>query len=169
MAMELEIERKFLIVKRPSYPPDEIHTIRQGYVARDNGNTVRIREKNGAFILNIKTPRMEHGGRHELEYEIPADEGQHLFDNIAHDPIIKTREIYHIDGLVWELDIFEGENAGLMVAEVELSSADQEIIKPDWIGPDVTQYGNFYNATIAYNPFKDWGVTYAALLEQLKE
>ncbi|MCC3860284.1 CYTH domain-containing protein [Pseudemcibacter aquimaris] len=169
MAIELEIERKFLITKRPPYPPDEIFNIRQGYVARDSGNTVRIREKNGKFILNIKTPRLDHGGRHELEYEIPADEGEHLFDSIAHDPILKTREIYEIDGLKWELDIFEGENSGLMVAEVELQSADQDINIPDWIGPDVTQYGNFYNATIAYHPFKDWGVTYAALLEQLRE
>ena len=167
--MELEIERKFLVLSKPDIKPNAVYKIRQGYVARDKGNTVRIREKNGIFILNIKTPRLESGGRHELEYEIPVDEGELLFANIAHDPIIKIREVYNIGDLKWEVDTFAGENQGLIIAEVELDSIDQDIDIPDWIGPEVTDIGNFYNATIARQPFSEWNMTYEVLLEQLKD
>ena len=166
--MEIEIERKFLVLSKPNIKPDAVYKIRQGYVARDNGNTVRIRQKNEAFILNIKTPRLESGGRHELEYEIPKEEGEVLFKYIGLDPIIKVREVFQIDGLKWEVDTFEGENQGLIVAEVELDSLDQSINIPEWIGPEVTHIRKFYNAKLAAHPFSKWKTKYDELLVALK-
>jgi len=166
--MEIEIERKFLVLSKPNVQPDAVYKIKQGYVARDNGNTVRIREKNGVFILTIKTPRLESGGRHELEYEIPKDEGELLFKYIAHEPIIKVREVFEIGTLKWEVDTFEGENQGLIVAEVELESLDQSIDIPEWIGPEVTHLKKFYNAKLAVYPFSNWNMNYKNLLKQLK-
>lgn len=166
MAMGVEIERKFLIVKKPDQKPDRIYKIRQGYIARENGNTVRIREKDDDYILSIKT-RNEGGGRNELEYGITSEEGQVLFSSIGHHAIIKTREIYEIEGHVWELDIFEGANKGLIIAEVELSALNEEVITPDWIGPEVTELSKFYNANLASTPFEGWRISYEALVERL--
>jgi len=166
MALGVEIERKFLIREKPDQKPDYIHKIRQGYIAREGGNTVRVREKDGNFILSIKT-RAERGGRNELEYAITEEEGEVLFSSISHYAIIKTREIYKIGPQKWELDIFEGVNKGLIIAEVELSRLDEEVTLPHWIGPEVTELSKFYNANIATTPFKKWRIGYDALVERL--
>lgn len=168
MALNVEIERKFLVLGKPNQKPDQIHQIRQGYIARENGNTVRIREKNAQFILCIKTQRST-GGRHELECEVNKQEGEMLFASIAHAPVVKTREVYKIDELIWEVDIFEGANKGLMIAEVELSSADQKINLPEWIGPEVTGLSKYYNANIANMPFDQWRIGYEALIERMSD
>ena len=166
MAIGIEIERKFLILRRPDEKPDRIHKIRQGYIARENGNTVRVREKDGEFILSIKT-KNTGGGRNELEYGITAQEGEVLFASIAHPAIIKTREVYEIGNHAWELDIFDGANKGLIIAEVELGSVNENVSLPDWIGPEVTELSKFYNANIATTPFDSWRISYQALLDRL--
>ncbi|MBT5185422.1 MAG: CYTH domain-containing protein [Kordiimonadaceae bacterium] len=168
MAMGLEIERKFLILNRPRSTPDQCHNIRQGYIAREGGNSVRIRQKNDRYILSIKTSH-EGGGRNELEYEISSDEGEVLFQSINHDPIVKTREVYNIGDLVWELDIFEGANHGLMIAEIELDELHQEIELPDWVGPEVTELSKFYNGSLSTMPFNKWRISYDALIERLSD
>lgn len=167
MVAGIEIERKFLVIGRPDHAPDKVHKIRQGYVARENGNTVRIRQKNNRYILSVKANH-KGIGRHELEYEIPEDEGEILFSILAHEPIEKTREIYRINGMIWELDIFAGANAGLMLAEVELESEDQHVQLPDWVGPEVTGLSKFYNANIATTPFSTWGITYQGLMDRMR-
>lgn len=168
MALNVEIERKFLVLRKPDKKPDQVHQIRQGYIARENGNTVRIREKNGRYILCIKTQRVT-GGRHELEYEVTKQEGDMLFASIAHAPVVKTREVYQIGELLWEVDIFEGANKGLMIAEVELKSADQLIDIPNWVGPEVTGLSKYYNANIANLPFDQWHIRYDALIERMSD
>ncbi len=166
MAASIEIERKFLVIGKPAQKPDDIHKIRQGYIARENGNTVRIREKDGLYILSIKTASSGIG-RHELEYEIPKEEGEILFSSLNHPPIIKTREIYEQGDVAWEVDIFDGENKGLIVAEVELKSEDQHVDLPGWIGPEVTGLSKFYNANMATMPFSGWRISYQALIERM--
>ena len=166
--MGLEIERKFLILNRPRSTPDQCHNIRQGYIAREGGNSIRIRQKDDRYILSIKTTH-QGGGRNELEYEIAVDEGEVLFEAISHTPIVKTREVYEISDLVWELDIFEGDNQGLIIAEVELNHLDQDIELPDWIGPEVTDLSKFYNGSLSTMPFTKWRISYEALIERLSD
>ncbi len=166
MVLAVEIERKFLIRAKPGRAPDRVHKIRQGYIAREGGNTVRVREKDGDYILSIKT-RNPAGGRNELEYGIAAEEGTVLFSSISHHAIIKSREIYELDGHIWEIDIFAGANKGLIIAEVELGTVDEDVILPDWIGPEVTELSKFYNANIATMPFESWRISYEALVERL--
>lgn len=164
MVMEVEIERKFLVKNKPDQEPIETHVIRQGYIAREEYNTVRVREKDGEFSLTIKT-KNESGGRNELEYGISSDEGLLLFSSLYNHPISKIREVYDIDGVIWELDIFEGANEGLMIVEVELDKVDQKVSIPNWVGPEVTHRQEYYNAYFADRPFNGWGVTYAELLK----
>lgn len=166
MAANIEIERKFLVTGKPDRSPDKVHKIRQGYIAREKGNTVRIRDKDGTFILCIKTATVGLG-RHELEYEISTEEGEILFDCLNHQPIIKTREVYDMGDVVWEVDVFAGENSGLIVAEVELESENQYVELPDWIGPEVTGLSKFYNANIANAPFSSWRISYDALIDRM--
>ena len=166
MAMSIEIERKFLIYELPLEKPFKSHKLRQGYVAREDGNSVRVREKDGQFILSVKTNHAE-GGRNELEYNISSEEGEVLFSSINHDVIEKTRNVYVINELTWEVDIFTGRNTGLIVAEIELNYINQDIDAPEWIGPEVTELSKFYNANLANRPFDQWRVSYQALVERL--
>ncbi len=166
MVAGIEIERKFLLNGRPDVSPMKVINIRQGYIAREGGNTVRIRDKDGTYILSVKAGN-QGIGRHELEYEVPAEEGEILFSILPHAPLEKTREIYEHAGMIWEVDIFCGANQGLMVAEVELENEDQHVDLPNWIGPEVTGLSKFYNANIATNPFNNWGVSYEGLVERM--
>lgn len=164
--MSIEIERKFLIYNLPSEQPVKSYKIKQGYIAREGSNSVRIREKDGQYILSIKTTHID-GGRNELEYNISSEEGGVLFSSINHDVIEKTRNLYEINGLTWEVDVFSGRNKGLIIAEIELEDINQLIDFPSWVGPEVTELSKFYNAKLAYRPFDQWRVSYEALLERL--
>lgn len=166
MAANIEIERKFLITRRPDGTPDRFHKIRQGYIAREGSNSVRIRARDDHYILSVKTPR-NGGGRNELEYEISPQEGEILFNSLTHAPIIKTREIYKIEGLIWEVDIFEGANKGLIIVEVELNSTDQKINIPPWVGPEVTELSKFYNGALVNMPFEKWRIGYKELVDRM--
>jgi adenylate cyclase len=166
MTRKVEIERKFLLLKKPTSERLEVHKIRQGYIARENGNTVRIRQQDARYILSIKTARIQ-GGRNELEYDVPKADGEILFASLQHKPIIKTREIFKIDDRIWEVDIFDGANKGLIIAEIELNSMNEKILLPDWVGPEVTELSKFYNANIAYRPFEQWNITYDELVKRL--
>lgn len=108
------------------------------------------------------------GGRNELEYNISTEEGKVLFASLSHNAIVKQRDVYEINGLAWEIDVFDGVNKGLIIAEVELDDANQVIDIPEWIGPEVTDLSKFYNAKIANRPFENWRISYDALVERLK-
>ncbi|VAX08382.1 hypothetical protein MNBD_ALPHA03-1897 [hydrothermal vent metagenome] len=164
--VNVEIERKFLILSRPDGKPQRIHRIRQGYIAREGGNMVRIRQQDDRYILCVKTPAKGRG-RYEIETNINTDEAKVLFAACAEKPIEKTREIYSIGNHIWEVDIFEGANKGLIVAEVELSSEQEKVTLPDWIGPEVTGFQKFYNANLSISPFKGWGVSYGDLVVRM--
>lgn len=162
----IEIERKFLVRALPPEKPERRHKIRQGYIAREGGNVVRIRDQDGRYILSVKTPA-KGIGRFEIETEITADEGRVLLAACARKPIEKIREIYPAGGHIWEVDIFNGASKGLIVAEVELSSETEKVTLPDWIGPEVTGLKKFYNAHLSVRPFNSWGVSYQELVARL--
>ncbi|MBL4800565.1 MAG: CYTH domain-containing protein [Emcibacter sp.] len=166
--VNVEIERKFLLSSIPSEKPERRYKIRQGYIAREAGNVVRIRAQDDKYILSVKTPA-KGIGRFEIETMVNGDEAEVLFKACPQPLIEKIREIYPVGNHIWEVDIFTGANEGLIIAEVELSSEKEKFDLPDWIGPEVTGFQKFYNANISMSPFNRWGVKYADLVARMSE
>lgn len=156
----MEIERKFLVHKAgrayaaQSY--DSSH-IRQGYICSAKGRTVRVRMRDDKAFLTIKGPSDDSGtSRYEFEKEITVDEALHLFDLCEPGQIDKTRFLVKSGKHVFEIDEFYGENSGLVVAEVELSSSDEPFVKPDFVADEVTGDRRFYNSQLTKAPFSSW-------------
>ncbi len=163
----IEIERKFLI-RTDGWRATADHgtVIRQGYLAIGEP-TVRVRSKGDKAFLTIKAQK-EKATRHEFEYEIPmADATAMLNNHCAKPPLDKTRYLVRHDRHVWEIDVFSGVNAGLILAEVELERVDETVTLPAWAGPEVTDDPRFFNAYIAQRPFSGWRISYAELLQSL--
>jgi adenylate cyclase len=154
--MVKEIERKFL-VKGDAWRAIAKGTIyRQGYLNSAKERTVRIRLADAKAFITIKGPTVG-ATRSEYEYEIPFDEGNAMLETLAEKPLIeKTRYRIPVGNLTWEIDEFLGENAGLIVAEVELKSEDQTFDKPLWVGDEVTNDPRYFNANLVKNPFTRW-------------
>ena len=156
--MGVEIERKFLVGDRSVV--DGIAGIRicQGYLSLDPERTIRVRLAGTRAFLTIKGISSARGTtRAEYEYEIPVNEAEELLDAMALGPLIeKTRYRRTVGRLVWEVDVFEGENQGLVVAEVELPSEGAAVILPDWVGEEVTGDPRYFNASLVMHPFRDW-------------
>ncbi len=155
--MALEIERKFLVKDGTWRREADLGVrIRQGYLVNANHISLRVRIKDGgACTLTIKFPRTGLS-RLEYEYEIPLDEAESLME-LAQDTVIEKRR-YHVldDDLVWEIDVFEGANDGLVIAEVELACEDQAVRIPQWIREEVTQDKRYQNSRLAERPFSQW-------------
>lgn len=155
--MALEIERKFL-VKSNSWKKltKGIH-YKQGYLSTDKNRTVRVRTINNKAFLTIKGISVG-ATRKEFEYEIPFDEGNEMLNELCFQPIIeKIRYKLKVEnGLVWEIDEFLGQNKGLILAEIELEYEEQNFIKPDWLGDEVTTNPKFYNSSLVKFPFSKW-------------
>ena len=154
--MPTEIERKFL-VKSEEWRTLGTGTIyRQGYIATKKGTTVRVRLAGNQGYITIKGAS-KGISRSEYEYSIPAEDAQEMLDNLCELPLIeKTRYKIEIAGLIWEIDEFAGKNQGLIVAEVELTDANQTIEIPDWIGQEVSDDARYYNANLAQHPYSEW-------------
>lgn len=152
-----EIERKFLVVDDFKSKAFQATEIKQGYLCRDNGLTVRVRIKGDKGYLTIKGKRTGIS-RFEWEKEITVDEAIALL-NLAEGGLIeKTRHLVkNTDGKhTWEVDEFHGDNEGLVVAEIELSDENEPFDKPDWIGAEVTHDLRYYNSQLLKNPYKTW-------------
>lgn len=155
--MALEIERKYLIHqdKWDNFPKPEGQTYRQGYILKDPDKTIRVRVTETTAYLTIKGASTGFT-RTEFEYEIPKEEGIELLDNFAVSELSKIRyKIIHADKL-WEVDVFLGDNEGLIVAEIELESEDETFGIPEWISTEVTGEDKYYNSNLSANPFKNW-------------
>ncbi|UZR99541.1 CYTH domain-containing protein [Chondrinema litorale] len=156
--MGVEIERKFLI-KNDSWKSsaDNGVQIKQGYLNSDKNRTVRVRVYGETGFLTIKG-KNENLTRQEFEYEIPLDDANNLLE-LCEMPIIeKMRYIIVDQGNNWELDVFEGENKGLLVAEIELNSEDHQLELPAWVGEEVSTDPKYYNSSLISNPYKNWDV-----------
>lgn len=154
--MAIEIERKYLVVNDDWRLNAVGVPYSQGYIAKANGRTVRVRIAGNRGWLTIKGPTVGLG-RAEYEYEIPLDEAQELLETLCDRPLIeKTR--YKIDyaGLLWEIDEFAGENQGLILAEVELTDANQTIWLPTWVGAEVSHDSRYYNSNLVKQPYRLW-------------
>jgi len=155
--MPLEIERKYLVRNDSWRTQGKGARYRQGYLSTDPARNVRVRVGDGRGFITVKglTANM---ARPEYEYAIPVEDANEMLDTLCLKPIIeKVRYNIEYAGLLWEVDEFEGENAGLVIAEVELAVADQTISLPDWVGEEVTGDARYYNASLIANPFTTWG------------
>jgi CYTH domain-containing protein len=129
---------------------------RQGYLSSHPGRTVRIRTVEDKGYLTIKGISMG-ATRSEYEYEIPGAEAAELLRDLCEKPIIeKIRYKIRYEDLLWEVDEFLGENAGLVVAEVELADENQSVTLPSWAGTEVTADARYYNSNLFKNPYSKW-------------
>lgn len=155
--MGLEIERKFLVKGDYKTQATSSTRIKQGYICSERGRTVRVRLRDTKAYLTIKGPSRDNGlSRYEFEKEITFDEALSLFALCEPGIVDKVRWLVPAGNHTFEVDEFFGDNAGLVVAEVELSRADEFFIKPDFIGKEVTGDRRYYNSQLRKNPFKNW-------------
>jgi adenylate cyclase len=151
--MAAEIERKFLVLDDGWRKGATGETIRQGYIAREGGNSVRVRIAGTRATLTIKRERAGPE-RDEFEYAIPLEDAHALLEELCGGRRIeKTRYRLRHAGLTWEVDEFAGANAGLVLAEVELERADQPVELPPFAGREVTDDARFRNASLIDRPF----------------
>jgi CYTH domain-containing protein len=154
--MAKEIERKFLVRGNSWRGQDGGKRYRQGYLSTVKERTVRVRTTGDKGFITIKG--MSVGAtRSEYEYEIPLADANEMLDRLCERPLIeKTRYRVSHEGLVWEIDEFERDNRGLIIAEVELKDETQSVTLPGWIGQEVTGDPRYFNANLVANPFSQW-------------
>ena len=155
--MGVEIERKFLVADdswREAAPAGVQY--RQGYLSTNPGGSVRVRVSGDRAWLNIKSATVGLT-RREYEYEIPAADAHAILEELCVKPLIeKTRFVVEHDGRTWEIDVFEGDNEGLVVAEVELESEDEAVTLPAWAGEEVSHDVRYYNQRLVEHPYSRW-------------
>lgn len=155
--MGVEIERKFLVVDDSWREAASAGLrYRQGYLSTDPSNSVRVRVCGDKAWLNIKSATVGMT-RREYEYEIPSADAHAILEELCVKPLIeKTRFVVEHDGRAWEIDVFEGDNAGLVVAELELDSVSDEFSLPAWAGEDVSGDIRYYNQRLVEHPYSSW-------------
>lgn len=155
--MNTEIERKFLVVGDAWRAcADEGLACEQGYIATAGGATVRARLIGGKGVLTLKG-RTVGISRAELEYEIPAEEATYMLRNFCGERTVsKRRYLYRVEGICWEIDVFDGANAGLVLAEIELDDEAQTFNRPAWLGEEVSSDPRYYNSSLSMNPYSGW-------------
>ncbi|MBN1008368.1 CYTH domain-containing protein [Amphritea pacifica] len=154
--MAQEIERKFLVNMDKVDLPEQGLTICQGYIQTTDKTTVRIRIMGDKAFLTLKG-ETKGISRSEFEYEVPVTDARQMLDELCKGPVVdKTRYLISHKNHLWELDIFAGDNEGLIVAEVELDSEDEQPELPDWVTEEVTGDRRYYNSNLLTHPFKNW-------------
>lgn len=155
--MPIEIERKFLVSGDFMSGAAEATEIVQGYLSRSPERTVRIRIRGNRGFITIKGKAGEtQSARYEWEKEIPASDARELLTICEPFPVTKTRYLVPFGKHIFEVDVFHGDNEGLVMAEVELSAIDEEFEKPSWLGDEVTSDPRYFNSALSLNPFKFW-------------
>ncbi len=154
--MTKEIERKFLL-KNDAWRESAVGTVfRQGYLPTRDECVVRVRIAGDKAYLTIKGRNIGIS-RLEYEYTIPVAEADTLLIELCEKPIIeKTRYIVDYKGGLWEIDVFTGENEGLILAEIELETENQQIQIPEWIGEEVSEDPKYYNSNLVKRPYCMW-------------
>lgn len=161
--MAIEIERKFLVTNDHwRSAASKVVPMAQGYIndqaAMDSGAqraSVRVRIAGDAAFLNLKSRDMGHT-RQEFDYPIPLADARALLALCVGSVIDKRRHYVEHAGHVWEVDEFLGDNAGLVVAEIELGSADEAFERPGWLGREATDMARYYNLALASRPYSQW-------------
>ena len=155
--MGLEIERKFLL-RSDAWrdEADEGLYFHQGYLSTTPERVVRVRQMGERAVVTIKG-KGDGIARPEFEYEIPLDDAQAMLRELCLQPTIeKRRHKLKAGPHTWEIDVFDGDNLGLVVAEIELTSVSESFEKPDWLGEEVSDDSRYLNSNLIANPFKTW-------------
>ncbi|MBL7067934.1 MAG: CYTH domain-containing protein [Candidatus Marinimicrobia bacterium] len=154
--MGIEIERKFLVINDAYKESSTAVLYRQGYISNDFQRVVRVRVAGKKGFLTIKS-QVSDISRLEFEYEIPLADAMEMLEHLCLKPLIeKYRYQLNIDGNIWVVDEFLGDNKGLVVAEIELDSEQQSFSRPAWIGEEVTGDSKYLNASLVSYPYKRW-------------
>jgi adenylate cyclase len=155
--MATEIERKFLLASDDwRAEVEESMRLTQGYLSRGQQSAVRVRIKGDTAQLNIKHT-IDGISRLEYEYSLPLTDAQEILERVALRPLIdKTRHHVHRGQHLWEIDEFYGENAGLIVAEIELNDPDEVFERPSWLGKEVSDDVRYYNSRLSECPYSQW-------------
>lgn len=159
--MATEIERKFLV--KGNFTPDVFLSYRivQGYICSQPGRTVRVRIRGKEGFLTIKGPSDASGlSRYEFEQAIPLEDAEALLKLCEPGVIDKIRHLARCGKHVWEIDVFQGDNEGLVVAEIELETEQELFDKPAWLGKEVSGDRRFYNSMLAKHPYSEWKDNY---------
>ncbi len=160
--MAQEIERKFLVADDSWRTPEALASgvaMRQGYLCRDKARTVRVRLAGGRGTMTVKGAT-EGFSRLEFEYEIPAEDAADMLEKLALRPLVEKVR-YRVPaaapaGAFWEIDVFEGENAGLIVAEMELPDEAAVFERPAWLGREVSRDPRYFNSNLLAHPYCAW-------------
>jgi len=154
--MATEIEKKFLVDTKKLPTLGDGKAIKQGYFPTSGSSVVRVRISDNDAFLTIKGEN-QGMSRLEFEYAIPLSDAEEMFNKLCQSgKIDKTRYHITVGTHVWELDIFHGDNDGLVVAEVELGDEMESFELPDWVTDDVTGEAKYYNSRLISHPFKQW-------------
>ena len=155
--MPKEIEKKYLLTDNSweNFAVGRV-ALRQGYIAKSNDCLVRVRISDKKAWLTVKGKQVNFT-RTEFEYQIPISDAEELLKEFSsQNQIVKTRFFLEYQGNEWIVDVFEGGNSGLMIAEIELESETVDYILPPWVGKDVTTDFRYTNSNLAENPFVEW-------------
>ncbi|MFY9282140.1 MAG: CYTH domain-containing protein [Bacteroidia bacterium] len=154
--MAQEIERKFRVANDDwRAMTSSSSSLKQGYLSSSAEATVRVRLEDNLGTLTIKS-KTKGITRNEFEYAIPAQEAKELLIICSRPLIEKTRYRIPQENHTWEIDVFEGDNDGLIIAEIELTSEDDYFVKPQWLGEEVSGDSRYYNSNLATHPYVNW-------------
>ena len=154
--MASEIERKYLVRGDEFKAGITPVVIRQGFISTDKDSMIRVRIFGNQGFLSVKSSSADIS-RTEFEYEIPVLDAQEMLDTFCIEKSIeKFRYILDYEGHTWEVDVFMKENTGLVLAEIELESEDEDFQKPTWLGEEVTGNPRYYNVNLMQNPYSSW-------------
>ncbi len=154
--MGVEIERKFLVDQTLWQPKGQGVLCRQGYLSAVKERVVRVRVVGHEAFLTVKG--ISRGiTRLEYEYPIPRADAEQMLEQLCEKPLIeKTRHAEDWHGRTWEIDVFHGENAGLVMAEVEIEHADAAVALPAWATAEVSSDPRYFNSSLIANPYTRW-------------
>ena len=155
--MGVEVERKFL-VEGDLWRAEVTSATRivQGYLAQTDTATVRVRVRGDIGYLTVKGASVGIS-RSEFEYEIPADDALAMLAELAQGPVIdKVRHLVPVGAHIWEVDVFAGANAPLVMAEVELAAADEQFLRPSWAATEVSDDPRYFNVNLSRQPYSTW-------------
>ena len=153
--MNLEIERRFLINESNFILPKVKKSIKQGYLFSDSNQALRVRMIEKQYFLTYKYKKTSIN-RYEFEYSISEEDGEKLLSLSEHHIIVKERYYRKIDEHLWEIDVFHGENEGLIIAEVELKDEKEQINIPNWIGDEISDDERYFNFNLSKKPYCHW-------------
>jgi adenylate cyclase len=162
--MSFEIERKFLVVDTAFLRGARGVSIQQAYLSRAQRSTLRVRIAGHEAWITVKG-RTSGITRREFEYPIPLADAERMMAELAESPlIVKTRYAIRYASHIWDVDVFEGDNKGLVIAEVELQGENESFERPPWLGEEVTADFRYSNSSLCFRPWCSWHYEYPSEL-----